>query len=166
MITALFGASCSGKTTLGRRLAADANRPFRSCGDVAKERARHLNVEINALSSAEHQRIDDETRVWCRENVSGVVEGRYLDQVLVEHLDRVDLILLVASPAERAVRWAKRTGSAIDEALVARSDQDDEAFRQRSYGQTPRLTPAYTLDTSAADLETSLQLVQARHGDE
>lgn len=164
MITALFGASCSGKTTLGRRLAADTALPFRSCGDVVKERARHLGIDINDLAAAEHARIDDETRRWCDDNANGIVEGRYLDQVLAKFRDRMDLILLVASVSARAERWAQRTNSTIDEAVVTKSDVDDEAFRVLAYGETARTAPTYTLDTSLTDLEASLRSLRSRVG--
>jgi len=156
MLIALFGPSCVGKTTLARALGEHWGWPTRLCGDVVRQRARAVEVELDSLPLDEHALIDADTRDWCRSRDMGVVEGRFLDQVLASGGD-IALFEIIAEPSVRGIRWSTRLGNGQGLAMVHASDASDEAFRVRAYGGQGRLRPTFQIDTSTRGIDDCLE---------
>jgi cytidylate kinase len=83
MIIAIYGPSGTGKTAISGLLAEMLGLPFRLCGEAVKGRAAMLGVPWRELPDEQHRAVDAETRIWVNRNQPCLVEGRYLDYVLV-----------------------------------------------------------------------------------
>jgi cytidylate kinase len=93
LIIAIFGPSCVGKTTLARVLGAKLGIPIRSCGTVLREEAFRLGISLDSISLEVHHRIDAETRNFAEQATgSTIIEGRYLDVVLIGATPNMKLI--------------------------------------------------------------------------
>ena len=161
MLTAIFGRSSVGKTTLVRELARREALDGRYCGDIVRSAAAQLGHPIEDLPLDEHARIDAETRGWCVEHPGGLVEGRFLDQVLSTLEIPFCLIEVVASESVRVERWASRLDRPSSLEDVAAFDRNDDAFRVRAYGGRARVAPNFTLDTSSSSLDECLTRLAA-----
>lgn len=158
MIIAIFGPTCSGKTTTARELAKRLGRPLRSCGDVVRDRAKMLGVSVSEVPDSAHLEIDIETNCWVKQNPTGIVEGRFLNSVL-EGLADIMLVKLTADPATRAVRGIqRRPGYTLDDLL--RSDREDNLFRNRMYGSIPSNCTTAIVDSSHLTVEICTQKIQ------
>lgn len=161
MLIAIFGSSSTGKTTLARALADRTGRDARYCGDIVQAAANGLQLSLNALPAEEHARIDAETLAWSASHDVGIVEGRFLDQVLSPLAKMICLMEIRADAAVRAERWTNRLGRAQDANDIAHFDQNDEAFRVRNYGLRARLTPNVILETSTLSVDECLERLAA-----
>lgn len=161
MLIAIFGGSSTGKTTLARALADRTGQDARYCGDVVRSAADQLHLTLDELPAAEHARIDTETLDWCANHSTGIVEGRFLDQVLSPLAKTFCLVEIRADDAVRADRWANRLERAQDTNDIAGYDQEDEAFRVRAYGMQVRLNPNFILETSTLSVDECLERLSA-----
>ena len=160
MITALFGASCTGKTTIARALAVELKLPLRSCGDAVRSRARDLSIPWFNLPDEQHRAVDEETRTWCASTQPCIVEGRFLDSVLVPLQDDTVLIQLLASKATRCARWASRAGGPCRPEEIDAHDEADRRFRMRMYDSREIFLPALVINTSRGSIRACAQRVK------
>jgi cytidylate kinase len=144
-VVALYGPSCSGKTSVAQALAPPLDASLRSCGELVREYARQIGVHVMELADDDHRAIDRETRLIA-EDATGlwVIDGSFLDHVL-GGLQNVSLIRLSASKEERQRRQSNRN---ITTPIAVRDAADDET-RVRLYGRAPRLAPDHDIDTTA-----------------
>jgi len=161
MIVALFGSSCTGKTTLGRHLSEVLAVPFRSCGEAVKDRARMLGIPFQELSYHEHRVGDNATREWVGKNSPCVVEGRYLDRVLAQVRREVILILLEASDDDRYRREEAKGRSPMTAKSLQDQAKADLAFSDHMYSMGERLTPSLVLNSSDLPVETCVQRIKS-----
>jgi hypothetical protein len=122
--------------------------------------AAERDVPVSALSLSDHAAIDGETVVWSRQAGNRIVEGRFLDQVLVPSVPHT-LIQVVAGREARAERWARRLSKPQSVEDVATFDAEDEAFRVQAYGATARLSPHFTIDTTGRSAEACLEEIES-----
>jgi cytidylate kinase len=133
MIVALYGSSCTGKTATARALAAGLALPLRLCGEAVRGRASDLSVSWLELPDEQHRAVDDETRSWCRRMRHCIVEGRFLDRVLLPLGDDALLVCLTASDEVRRIRMAERLGKPCTLGEINKQDELDCQFRMRLY---------------------------------
>jgi cytidylate kinase len=162
MIVAIFGSTCTGKTSVARLVSTAFGTPFRSCGDVVSDRARSAGVAIDSLSISEHIIVDNETREMCAERDFLIVEGRYLDQVLTTVSRDLFLVELTAVCAEREVRWGCRSGTAPNREAILTSDRQDCEFRVLAYSGLVGLKADLTIDNSSMTIQECADSILAR----
>ena len=154
MIIGIFGPSSTGKTTLSKLIAERLGWPLRSCGEMVKARCRILRVPIDALPADEHCAIDQDTINWVRNlQTQGIVEGRFLDQVLVPVVGLVTLVELHASRTVRLERWQLRIDGKFDFEILDRMDAADGQFRGAMYDGAAPITERQCFDTSRSSPE-------------
>lgn len=158
MITAIFGPTCSGKTTAAQELALRLGRPLRSCGNVVREWATALGGTQSEVSDTVHREIDAETRQWVEQNPNGVVEGRFLDRVL-DGIPEIVFVKLSADTPTRASRGVLRRSDYTPDDL-SKSDRDDNLFRDRMYGIGPSNCTFEFLDTTHLTVEKCIQKIE------
>jgi cytidylate kinase len=161
LIVALFGFSCTGKTTLGRRLGDVLGLPFRSCGEVVKDRARSLGIPLQELSYGEHRTVDADTREWVRKNRPCLVEGRYLDYVLSPLRREVILVRLEASGEVRRRREEAKKGLAITAKNLEEQEKADLVFSDHMYSISERLAPSLVLNSSELPVEACVHRIKS-----
>lgn len=151
MIIALFGRSSSGKTTIAKALAPHlGNCPIRHCGELVKERARHLSISLGDLPYDEHLKIDAETVESANTHSDKlIVEGRYLHWVLSRVQGNVCLIELDCSDTMRVERWAKRSSGSIGQSELAHIDAEEHDFALKMYGDVAPLQSKLKIDTTS-----------------
>lgn len=158
MIIAIFGSSCTGKTTLSRALCAMVHLPLRSCGDAIRNKAEEVGVSWHELSDVDHQAVDAETLSWAIENTPCVVEGRYLDYVLAGLASATVWVELRASPDVRCGRLADRLGNRLLEVTdLEEIDAAQLKFRRRLYGGASPMGTSIVLETSTSTIDESLE---------
>jgi cytidylate kinase len=110
MVIGIYGKSCVGKTSVAKALGRKLGIAVRHCGELAKERASKLRIDVDRLPENEHVRLDNETRkqAKCCKGIQ-IIEGRYLDSVLLD-IPNVVLWRLVCSKKERVRRSMMRNG--------------------------------------------------------
>jgi cytidylate kinase len=108
VIIAIFGRSATGKTTIATMVGRELDAPVRHCGNALKEAAGLIGVSVDDAPASLHRALDEATQNWWDSMLGGlaVVEGRFLDQVLVCRKNML-LIELLGSvdkpePASRA----------------------------------------------------------------
>ncbi len=149
LVLAIYGRSCTGKSTVTRIVAERYALRVRLCGDLVRRAAEDLGVDIDALPDNQHREIDSQTVDWvCDAEGWCLVEGRYLDQVLASVESAVCLVCFEASVEARAARWQEKTGRPHMVGDVERLDAADDAFRQRMYKGSRALAPCLTIDTT------------------
>ena len=150
LVIAIYGRSCTGKSTVAKIIADRFSIPIRHCGDVTQRAAADLNVDINDLTDDCHRKIDAETVEWvCEAKNWCLVEGRYLDHVLAPVAPTLILACFEASLQARAVRWqqkAQRMSYTV--AGIKQLDCKDDAFRKRMYKSSGCIRPTITIDTT------------------
>ena len=130
IVIALYGRSCTGKSTTAQKLGELLNCTVHSASASVRGRSRELGILPNELSLAEHQRIDQDTRNVVQSTQGPlVVEGSFLDALLgdLPHIYRVQL---TCENEERRRRYAQRVGQ--DE--LRRRDKDDDNLRGNLHG--------------------------------
>src|SRR5947207_11960028 len=101
VIVALYGRSCSGKSTAAKRLAELLNCDLYSAGDSVRKRCKELGESPADLSLPEHRAIDDVTRSIVKSaRTSLVVEGSFLD-ALLDDLGGIYRVELTCDAEER-----------------------------------------------------------------
>ena len=146
---AVFGASCSGKTTVAKALGKRIGFEVRNCGDLVRKRAAAAGVTPDALLDHEHRAIDAETRKVALEIDRGmVIEGSFLDHVL-DGVDGIWFVKLEATERERERRHKDRGGVG----LISDRDAADDRTRARLYTRDERMPPAFVIDTTGRSVE-------------
>ena len=144
LVLALYGASCTGKTTVARILAKELNCSLRSAGDAIRARSLELNVPQNSLALDEHRKIDETTRAMARSSVGPlVIEGTFLGALLFDLKD-IRRIKLICAEGERRRRWESRGGTPLHS-----RDDADRRLRQCLHGCRADGTPDITIETSS-----------------
>lgn len=145
-VIAIFGASRVGKTTLAKVLGNRLELPVRHCGDAVRARASYLGVAPENLLLVEHRALDADTRRVASEG-QVVIEGRYLDAVLVG-VTGLRLFRLVSTDVARVER--SKCGLPDRDCVAAchLEDRRDEKLRSELYGDIEPLKSWLTLDTT------------------
>lgn len=149
MIIALYGASCTGKSTIANSIIAGRNLPIRRCGDEVRDLAAGRNLQPDQLPLDGHREIDALSVAWVREHATAtaIIEGRFLDSVLSPVADLIKLIHVSAARDIRAERWEARRPGIVGQDEVARQDSADEAFREWAYSGMARLLADMNAET-------------------
>lgn len=141
---AIFGPSCSGKTTVAKALGERIGLAVRNCGELVRQRAAATGVTPDALTDNEHRKIDAATRNIAKEDDGGIIiEGSFLDHVLAG-LDDVWFVKLEASDEERERRHDGRGSGG----LLSDRDAADERTRERLYQDDVRDRAMCVVDTT------------------
>jgi cytidylate kinase len=141
---ALYGRSCSGKSTTARELSKLLNCSIYSAGDRVKRRSKELGVAPANLPLVEHQLIDKGTRTTVSSAAAPlIVDGAYLDALLYDFRD-VYRIELICSAEERRRRFNQRNGH---DGLEQRDKEDDD-LRRSLHGDLSGSAEA-TFDTTS-----------------
>jgi cytidylate kinase len=148
MIIAIFGSSCTGKTSVARPLAEELGLAIRSCGEEIKKRAKALSISVGELPDEVHSVIDNETVTWVSANEHCIVEGRFLDYVLSSVNEEIVFIQLTTSDNERLTRMLKHRRPDIPIEDLRQIDEIDQRFRERHYNNISKVEPWLTIDTS------------------
>jgi cytidylate kinase len=145
IILVLYGKSCSGKSTVAKKLAESFSCPIRSASDAVRARSKELGVSASDLPMGEHRKIDEDTRsVVQSSGGSLVVEGSFLD-VLLSDVGNVCRIELTCGDDERQRRFVRRSGQ---NGLVER-DKDDDKLRLALHGDRVAVPAELTVDTTS-----------------
>lgn len=149
MIIALFGASCTGKSTIANSLIATHRLPIRRCGDEVRNLSTDRNLQPEQLPLEGHREIDALSVAWVREHAStaAIIEGRFLDTVLSPVANLIRLIHVSAAWDIRAERLENRRPGIDGQNEVARQDSADEAFREWAYSGMTRLVADMNVET-------------------
>lgn len=158
----IFGSSCTGKTTIAAPLAKELGFKIRSCGEEIKKKAKELNVKIDDLTNEVHHTIDNETVQWVISNDNCIVEGRFLDSVLSIISDRIFLIKLTATDAERCDRMKSRGYTEFTTEDLCTIDKLDRNFRNEHYKYSYGMTPVLVIDTSSLSVELCLNQIKIK----
>jgi cytidylate kinase len=152
IVVALYGRSCSGKSTTARELSQLLACPTYGAGERVKSRSKELGVSPADLSLVEHQLIDQSLRTMVQSAVNClIVEGSFLD-VLFYDLRNVYRIELVCSAEERRRRFSQRNGfDNMDE-----RDKNDDDLRRALHGELSCSAEA-TFDTTSKTPEEVAQ---------
>lgn len=162
LIIAIFGHSCTGKTSIAEPLAEQLGLSIRSCGTEIKRAAKELNVSPQELSDNIHSVIDAETLEWIKSQDSCIVEGRFLDCVLDSIKLGVIFIRLVASESERCVRMQRRQNIRVTSEELQKIDNEDREFRTRNYTSCPEVKTLLDVDTSKLSVEECVSLITTK----
>ncbi|MEA3051399.1 MAG: hypothetical protein QOG72_302 [Sphingomonadales bacterium] len=113
------------------------------------------DCDASDLPDEQRRLIDRQTLDWVRENASsgGIVEGRFLDAVLVPVRHLVCLVEVRADPEVRAQRWAERTEVPVTPAEIEGQDRTDAGFRDRIYSDSGNLTADLIANTNGGTSE-------------
>jgi cytidylate kinase len=148
-VLALYGLSCTGKSTIAAKLAALFGLPLRSASIEIRRRSSELGITPNALPVSEHMAIDEATRSLAMEAVPGmVIEGTFLDALLSD-ISGVVRIELKCADAERLRRLLDREKSRD---LDSR-DNDTRNLRSILHGKKTSL-PDFSIDTTGKTADT------------
>src|SRR5205809_415197 len=125
IVIALYGRSCSGKSTTAQKLGELLNCAVHSASASVRQRSRELGILPNELSLADHQKIDEYTRHLVESSPGPlVVEGSFLDALLGDLL-RIYRVELICENEERRRRYVQGIGQ--DE--LGQRDKDDDDLR-------------------------------------
>lgn len=164
MNVVIFGRSCTGKTSIARRLAELCKLPARYCGDTVRAAAALASVPVDDLPLAEHRRIDDETRSWVAQSGSAIVEGRYLQFVLASCARDSLIVETRCADTIRAVRWSERGGATVDVDALRSMDDAEDRFVAAFYGSGLRISPHLVIDTThLSETESASMIVEEWH---
>lgn len=160
MIVAIFGRSCTGKSSVTRLISGLCSWESRICGDIIRARAAELGVVPEDLSIDEHRRIDTETVAYATvANESCLVDGRYLNYVLHGCRSSVFLVEFVATQEVRLVRWQQRLGRPVSHEWLSRLDGIDIEFSQQTYADVVPISPQLVLDTADITIRECSELL-------
>lgn len=148
MIYALYGKSCSGKTTLARQIADLHELSLRSCGAEIRSFASANSITIEELTIAQHSDIDNASLAWLSEKEEAVIEGRFLNYVLEDLAQEVCLIELIASSNHRFLRLKNKSAETITLEEFEALDRRDDAHVFATYDGRAGLQPRRSIDTS------------------
>ena len=151
---AIFGGTCTGKTTFVQYLTNKYLYPARHCGDVVRHAACIERVELSKLSDESHSRIDNETVGWVKKTRGPkLAEGRYLDWVLAGGTDGVILVRFLANIETRVQRLNSFKTYEEAEAEILHADARDNEICKRLYGDVVPLGADLIVHTSNLSME-------------
>lgn len=158
MIITLYGKSSSGKTTIATALKQRLDCPTRNCGEIVKEKAKSLNVQLSELPEHVHHAIDSETFSWSEAQCGvAIVEGRYLHHVLSKSAVDVRFIEVICDDSVRETRWATRMRRPFSTEDLRSLDSSDRDFIANMYrGLSPR-APELKVNATVATVEGCVQ---------
>jgi cytidylate kinase len=161
MIVALFGASGCGKTTLAKIASEELGISVRHCGKQIRHAAAAIDHDLASAPDHLHRLVDRQSQDWCADlQGDGVVEGRFLDRVLVDALGVV-FVELTATQKERARRLTERLSRPFDEDEVRALDEKDDLFRSRIYAAVSGPSGTQIIDTGGGTaLECGQMLIR------
>jgi len=163
VILAIYGGSCTGKTTVAKVLAERLACPVRCCGELVREAAKTADVGIDKLPYKAHKRIDEQTVAWLETTTRpSILEGRHLHYVLAPGTAFIFFVRLEASVPSRSLRWQVKSGGASPTSKVTMLDTEDDVFRLRLYPNRRPVTPSFTVDTTSLTPEETAQCVVMR----
>ncbi|SRR6266852_9292181 len=144
IVVALYGRSCSGKSTTAHELSQLLNCPIHSAGERVRSRSKELGVTPTNLPLVEHRLIDDHTRAAAKTAVAPlIVDGSFLDALFCDLKD-VYRIELICSAEERRRRFIQRSGHrGLDQ-----RDKEDDNLRRALHVDCSR-SPEATFDTTS-----------------
>jgi cytidylate kinase len=155
MRLAIFGRSCSGKTSLSRGAVDSLSYPVRHCGQAIRAWATdHDLADASDIPPEAHQAIDAETIEFALKT-DVIIDGCFLNYVLFGIPDLL-LIELICSFEERSVRLAKRYDLEDGEARMRARDLVDDELRAMLYGGRPSQLPSVRIDTSSRTVDQVL----------
>ena len=160
---AIYGLSCTGKTSLAARLASLTGLRVRHCGKLVVERAQGFGLASgDELSAEQHRAIDTATQQLVSKDPPMIVEGRFLDQVL-GGFGRVLFVRLTCDFPIREKRLDALVGRAFGDSIERRDDTDAK-FRSTQYhaSKDKVLEPMIVVDTSARSVEVCAEAI-AQH---
>lgn len=153
---AIFGASCTGKTSVAKELLTQLNYAGRHCGDEVRALAKQRGLSIPELTLDDHRKLDLETALWVTSTTNGITDGCYLDYVLAD-LSDVVFVRLDCEASERERRLSNRSGKLM---LIVERDRDDAALIRDLYPH-PAHPPDYVIDTTSLTiLQTSDRVLE------
>ena len=160
MLIALYGESCTGKTTIAAHLGEVSGIEVRHCGRRLAAEAANQGVQARDLDLNAHRRIDQETFDWVSSKKHlAVVEGRFLHYVLVGSPAPTVLVRCTASASLRRERIERRSGIVEGRSDIFLLDREDSEFCGRLYaGVRPRPFDLF-LDTSTASIAECVEKV-------
>lgn len=144
MKIAIIGPSCSGKTTTARALAAMLGFPVRHCGVAIKEKARKEGcLSAGQLTLGDHRLVDAETREIAGSADHIIIEGTFLDCVVVD-LQDIRLIKLDCDYIIRAERHRNREKMDGPTVSLFERDRDDARLRSELFADVECPVAAHT----------------------
>jgi cytidylate kinase len=160
MKLAIYGKSCTGKTTVSNHLGEQLCLGVRHCGDLVREASINAGCSPGALPVAHHRRIDNATRdVILNATGDMIVEGAFLDRVLPD-VPGCTFIKLTCSNPERAKRLASRS-SAMS---VEDRDNSDQQLCNELFADTVVAPATLEVDTTNyTALETARCIMEWLH---
>ena len=144
---AVFGATCVGKSTVADELASLLGWEVRHCGEILKEKADLAGTPVANLSLQDHKEVDGETLDLATRRTKLVMEGGFLDAVLIGRLEKTIFIRLSCAEKERQRRFESKHPAGTN--TLQERDEQDAALRKRLYGDNP------ITDHAIIDIETS-----------
>ena len=161
MKLAIYGSSCTGKTTVSNCLAKELALEVRHCGEQIKEAAVRAGSSPDALPVEQHLLLDSLTRDVVRNAKGGiVVEGAFLDYVLSD-VEDCRLVKLVCLDAERIRRVVSR-GS---EHSIAERDASDVQLVKKLFGLRAKQPDLQIDTTTLTPSETERCITEWLHRD-
>ncbi len=154
MIVGVYGKSCSGKTVLSKSLHEQLSIDVRHCGEIVKALAAERGVSPAELTLEDHQRIDEATREIARASTALIIEGCFLDLVLVG--EELLLVELRCSDEVRQLRYRERNSSMS----FADREQSDSHLKGILYGKQTGSAPVLMIDTT--NLRTDETVTEVR----
>jgi cytidylate kinase len=138
-VIAIFGKSCTGKSTVADALGEILGAYVRHCGEILRSRALEMGKPVSELSSEVHRLIDAETRAWAADRSASlkVVEGILLEEL--RGLDGILFIRLVCDTTVREARFRSRRGVASS---ITVRDKEDEQLRDELYSRPNSSSPS------------------------
>src|SRR5260370_16755393 len=104
LVVAVYGASCTGKSTSARTLARLLGCALRSAGEAIRARSIELKTKPSALTLDEHRKIDETTRYFAASEPEPLlIKGPFLHPLL-SHISNIrlwDLICPTHQPPPR-----------------------------------------------------------------
>jgi CMP/dCMP kinase len=155
-VVALGGPPGSGKSTAGRAVASELGLEYRSAGEAfrAEAKARGLDLEAFGRFAEAHPEVDAalDRAMQALARPGVLLDGRIQGILCRRGGVPVDVIVVTASPAERARRLAARDGQPVAEAAraIAVRESSERTRYLKFYGIDVEREPADLVVDSTA----------------
>lgn len=160
MIIAIYGKSCTGKTSVARCLAKIINAEVRHCSEEIRNLAEKLKCMVNELSQEEHIKIDNETRkIASSFKGTLIIEGIFLSHVL-EGLTDVFWVELICNNNERRLRHQIKQGQQKIKTDISERDISDNILRKKLFKEkAPYISNILIIDSTTKSAEAIASLI-------
>jgi CMP/dCMP kinase len=155
-VVALGGPPGSGKSTAGRAVASELGLEYRSAGDAfrAEAKARGLDLEAFGRFAEAHPEVDEglDRAMQALARPGVLLDGRIQGILCRRRGVPTAMIVVTASPAERARRLANRDGQSVAEAAraIATRETSERTRYLKFYGIDVDREPAdLTIDSTS-----------------